>query len=59
MGDSKRGRRFGRRRLAFREGAVHVLLLFVLGLFVYFYLIKSDRTAVATLAQGEGAEAFQ
>ena len=56
MGESKREGRFGRRKLAFREGAVHVLLLFMLGLFVYFYLIKSDRTAVPTFAQGDGAE---
>ena len=59
MGDSKREGRFGRRRLAIREGAVHVLLLFVLGLFLHFHLIKSDRTAVPVLAQGDGAEIIQ
>lgn len=59
MGDSKRDWRFGRRRFAIGEWAVHVLLLFVLGLFIYFYLIESDRTAVPTFAQGEGAETFK
>ena len=45
MGDPKRNWRIGRRRLSIREGAVHVLLLVVLGLFLYFHLIKPDRTA--------------
>ena len=59
MGDPKRDRRIGRRRLSIREGAVHVLLLVVLGLFLYFHLIKPDRTAAPMLAQGDGAEIFQ
>jgi hypothetical protein len=59
MGDSKRDGILGRRRLSIREGAVHVLLLFVLGLFVYFHLIKPDRTAVPMLTKGDGAEIFQ
>ncbi len=36
-----------------------MLLLFVVSLFVYFYLIKSDQTAVPALSQRGGAEAFQ
>ena len=36
-----------------------MLLLFVLGLFIYFQLIRPDRTAVSVLAQGDGAEIFQ
>ena len=59
MGDSERDRKFGRRRLALREGVVHTLLLFVLGSFLYFHLIESDRTAVPTLAQGDRADTFQ
>ncbi len=59
MGDSKKDWRFGRCRLTIREVAVHVLLLFVLGLFLYFHLIKSDRTAMPMIAQGDVAEVFQ
>ena len=59
MGDSKGDRKLGRRRLSIREGAVHVLLLFVLGLFIYFQLIKPDRSTAPMLAQGDGAEIFQ
>ena len=59
MGDSKGDRKLGRRRLSIREGAVHVLLLFVLGLFIYFQLIRPDRTAAPMLAQGDGAVIFQ
>ena len=59
MGDSKRDGILGRRRFSIREGAVHVLLLIVVGLFVYFYLIKADRTAVPMLTKGDGAEIFQ
>lgn len=59
MCGSKRGWRIGRRRLAVREETAHLLLLFALGLFVYFYLIKLDRTAVPTLFQGDGVETFQ
>ena len=43
MCDSNGDWRLGRLRLAIREGTVHVLLLFVLGLFLY--LIKSNDRA--------------
>lgn len=56
MGNSERDRKFGRHKLAFREGAGHVLLLFVLGLVPYFHLIISDRPAVSVLAQGHVAD---
>ena len=59
MGDLKGDWKFERRKLSVREGAVHVLLLLVLGLFLYFYFIESDRTAMPMIAQGDGAEIFQ
>ena len=56
MGDSRGDRKLGRRRLSIREGAVHLLLLFVLGLVPCFHLIISDRPAVSVLAQGHVAD---